>query len=79
MTAHAWNEYRLPTSKQYWFEQGLKTVIIEGVDSETVLEIMKNESLMNLEEIREYSKIFPEIGPRIELEENRYEAKYQFL
>lgn len=72
----AWLEQGLPTSKRCWFERCIKKVVIEGVDNETIHELLKNKFSNNLAEYRNYFKDFPEMKPVIAFEEKGYEINY---
>ena len=64
----------LPSS-QDWFKRGITRVILEGLDSQILDEILEAKS-ENREDARSYLDEFPGMTPNIELEETDGQARY---
>lgn len=74
---YAWRERGLPSSKKYWFDEGIKKVVIVGMDCETVGEILKGRYQGNNDEVREYLNEFSMMRPEIASERANDEIKYR--
>jgi hypothetical protein len=66
-----------PASKRDWFESDTRRVVIEGIDSETVQEILKSKHRIDLDEIREYMDTFSEMRPEVVSDRTTFEIIYK--